>query len=100
MKGRRPKLPKRVMMPGGWVSVRWKRHLKAGGVRCAGTYEWDRRRLSLDPALPPAAAWHTYYHELFHAALHDSGTHGRYKGKVRETLCDLAATARMREKFG
>ena len=44
--------------------------------------------------------WRTFYHELTHVAVIDSGLANNLRDKIHEALCDAMATARMRERFG
>lgn len=67
---------------------------------CHGTYSASKRRIELDEGIVEAHRIHTYFHELAHAALMDSGVAHLLSSKVEEAVCDAIATARVREWNG
>jgi len=67
---------------------------------CHGTYSASKRQIELDPSIVEAHRIHTYFHELAHAALMDSGVSHLLSDRVEEAVCDAIATARVRERFG
>lgn len=64
-----------------------------------GHWRWHTRDIALDKTLAGRALWHTYYHELAHAAFDDAGMQFPTK-ELEEAACDAIATARVRERFG
>ncbi len=99
---RYPKLPSRVMCAGGWVPVRLVRGLTRGNANeeLLGLAEYRPRRISIEASMTREQQWEVFYHELMHMTLYDSGLANLFKTKVKEAVCDAAAVARMRERFG
>ena len=98
---RYPALPKKVSMPGGDVTIiLLPAVIHPDGSECWGIWEESTRSITIDTTAKPAHRWLTYYHELTHVALTDSGLDDALHRNVVETLCNAMATARMRERFG
>lgn len=95
-----PKLPARLMAPGGEVLVRIKRQPKVDKQDVWGSWDESTRVIEIDGTAPPAHQWHTLYHELTHVALADAGADELMTEDLVEMLCDAVSTARMRERFG
>jgi len=70
------------------------------GCPVSGHYENRRRVITIDRNEPPYYQWFVYYHELAHVAMYDAGLDSAFSERMTETLCDIIATARMRERFG
>lgn len=99
---RYPKLPSRVMCPSGWVPVRLVRGLTRGSANeeLLGLAEYRPRRISIEASMTREQQWEVFYHELMHMTLYDSGLANLFSTKKKEAICDAAAIARMRERFG
>lgn len=96
-----PSIPRVVMMPGGPVSVVLTRKpIRHENAECWGLYDIERRTITIDVKAEPSQRWRTFYHELTHVAVIDSGLANNLRDKIHEALCDAMATARMRERFG
>jgi len=89
-------LPARIREAGGWVTV-----VRADLTEPKQYGTWDpvTRTITVHQALPERFAWETFYHELFHARLADSGIAAFLEddAKVIEALCDMSASGRLRE---
>lgn len=96
-----PPIPKVVEGAGGPIRVVVVRGpLVDDGDECIGLFRHETRTLLLSARLRGRQRWHTFYHELTHAAMTDSGLWNRYTVKQIEAFCDAIATARVRERFG
>jgi Zn-dependent peptidase ImmA (M78 family) len=96
-----PSIPRKVMMPGGpVVVVLTRRTIRHENSECWGLYDIERRTITIDVKAEPRQRWRTFYHELTHVAVIDSGLANSLRDNVHEALCDAMATARMRERFG
>ena len=93
-------LPKRVSAPGGYVTVKECKGPKVHGEEVWGSWDPITRRIEIEAGLAPQRKWHTFYHELAHVAMGDSGAQKLLRAKEEEVLCEAFATARMRERFG
>lgn len=85
--------PIRVVRVRGWV-------IADDGDMCNGLYDHDTRSIRISSYIRGRQRWHTFYHELTHAALTDSGAWNELTAKKAETICDAIATSRVRERFG
>ena len=92
------KLPKTIMGLGGPIRVKVVERLKVKGDRVHGSWDPRKRLISLDAENTAVETEQTFYHELMHAALDDSGQWNLLTKEGAEALCDLVAMARMREK--
>lgn len=96
-----PALPKEVMGPGGLVTVvLTKAGIKHESAECWGLYDSEARTITIDARAKPRQRWLTFFHELAHVAMLDSGLDNGINDALHEAICDAIATARMREKFG
>lgn len=83
---------------GGEIKVVYVQGLKLKGEKLHGLWDPRTRTIKLNTKNTPFEMEHTYYHELQHAALDDSGQWNLLTKEGAEALCDLVATARMREQ--
>ena len=96
-----PPLPATVEAPGGTITVILKPTLRhPDGSECWGMFDLANRTIEIATTASKRHQWRTYYHELCHAALDDSGISQGMTEAMQETLCECLASARMREKFG
>lgn len=96
-----PPLPSVVQGAGGAIRVvRCRTPIVEDGVTCHGLFRHETRTILIAASLRGRQRWHTFYHELTHAAMTDSGLWNRHTEKQVEALCDAIATARVRERFG
>ena len=96
-------LPQTVEAAGGTirvVRVRTPIIDSDSGTECIGEFRHETRTIAIAASLRGRQRWHTYYHELTHAAMSDSGLWNRMTEKQVEAVCDAIATARVRERFG
>lgn len=93
-----PKLPHSVMTMLGPVPVRLVKDWKDESAW--GMWHRDRRTIEIDARQTPELQWSTFFHEVTHCALDDSGLANILTEPQQEALCDAMATARMRERFG
>jgi hypothetical protein len=94
------KLPKKVEGLGGAITLRVEEDL-SGPEGCIGRSHFVKRIIELQDELDSATAVATFYHELFHMALYDSGQHHDFDEKQTEKLCDLvgAMMARLDQRL-
>lgn len=92
------KLPKSAMGLGGSIKVVVVPGLKLKGQKLHGLWDPRTRTIKLSTKNSDYEMEHTFYHELLHAALDDSGQWNLLTKEGAEALCDLVATARMREQ--
>lgn len=96
-----PALPTTAEAPGGTIAVICKPTLRhADGTECWGMWDAANRTIEIASSAARRHQWRTFYHELTHAALDDSGISQGMTDAMQETLCEALATARMRERFG
>jgi hypothetical protein len=96
-----PPLPALVMGMGGPITVELcDKLVDEDGAHCLGLWIFRERRIKLERHKDRAQVWATFYHELVHAALDDSGLSNLLTEPQQEALCDALANARMRERFG
>jgi hypothetical protein len=88
-----PPIPKTVYLPCGPVTVVRKKGLTAKRS-AAGTYNWGKRRITLDAEMELIPSWLTLEHEIVHAILMDAGY---LPNKYTENVCDAIAAARVAE---
>lgn len=85
------KLPDTVEGLGGAISV-----ITTDEVRLSdnaiGMAQQQARKLFIEKGLHPVTAVSTFYHELFHFALYDSGLHHDFDDTQTERLCDLVGS--------
>ena len=92
------KIPKTVMGLGGEITVKMVHKLRdKKKKRVAGLWTPGSRLIQIDCSEPEREQLHTYYHELAHAALWDSGQHNLLTEDGNEAIVDLIAMARLRE---
>ena len=95
-----PAIPATVETLGGTVDVIIVPKLvNSANEPCWGLWDPVARSITLERR-PPRVMWATYYHELCHAMLDDSGIANLFSDDMKEVLCDALATARFRERFG
>lgn len=58
-----------------------------------GLATFHTRTIQLRQLSDPQVMWTTFWHEVFHFALYDSGLHNRISEKEQEQLCDLVGAA-------
>lgn len=95
-----PKLPETVFASGGDVIIVLKPRIKHGTEELWGSWEESTRVVEIDSTASPRHQWRTFYHELTHVALTDSGADELLTDGTTEMICDAISTARMRERFG
>jgi hypothetical protein len=94
-------LPKQVMGMAGPIAVEVCDKLTdEDGSHCLGLWIFRERRIKLERHANMQQVWATFYHELVHAALDDSGLSNLLTEPQQEALCDALANARIRERFG
>lgn len=87
-------IPAEVMGLGGLITVKIVKKLKKlEGKPIVGEWDSDTRTIELLERSDRLMI-STLRHELFHAALDDSGVCNFLSETLQETLCDLSATAR------
>lgn len=100
MTTRYPPLPKSVQAPGGLIKViTTKDNIKHENAECWGLYDPEMRTITIDMKAAPRQRWLTFFHELTHVALIDSGLNNGMSDALHEAICDAVATQRMRERF-
>jgi|DEB19_MinimDraft_3_1074340.scaffolds.fasta_scaffold03607_7 Zn-dependent peptidase ImmA (M78 family) len=98
---RYPPLPKAIEGPGGPVRVIVsKQPIRHEHAECWGLYDSELRTITIDGRAAPRQRWKTFFHELVHVAILDSGLDNGLSDALHEAICDAIATARMRERFG
>lgn len=55
---------------------------------CLGRFHYARRRIEIDPTMPPGPQWQTFWHEVAHVAFLDSGVHETMSKEQHEAACD------------
>ena len=95
-----PPIPESVESAGGTVRIELGEAPVTDGLACDGLWDSARQVISLDASVPDRHRWRTYFHELTHVALTDSGLDELLEPKLHEAICNAVATARMRERFG
>lgn len=91
-------IPNKVMGLGGLIDVKVVEELELIEDKEADA-AWDVNNRVIELVQrQPNTMQHRYYHELVHAAIDDSGIGNLLTSKLEEALCDLIATARMREE--
>ena len=73
----------------GPITVRRPPKVTLYGAACLGSYLIPERRIDIERGLEPGAAIRTFYHELAHSWLHDSGIDT--SGEWAESVCDAVA---------
>jgi Zn-dependent peptidase ImmA (M78 family) len=91
------KFPKKVLGLAGPITVRFKGNPTVKGEVVAGYWRTASRLIVVSSSIEPRQQVHTYFHELVHAALDDSGQCNLLTDEGQEALCDLIATARLLE---
>ena len=90
-------LPSKVEGVAGPITVRVVANLKAkDGTRCMGHWDDATRVVQVDAALKGEVLEGTFYHELLHSALDDTGLYRLLSERVSEAACDGVATAMLR----
>jgi Zn-dependent peptidase ImmA (M78 family) len=100
MTKRYPPIPRVVQAPGGPVKIiLTKDNIKYGSDECWGLYDPEHRTITIDAKAAPRQRWATFFHELTHVAILDSGLDNGLHVALHEAICDAISTQRMREKF-
>ena len=91
-----PKLPTTIPSVLGPVPVARVVELreKESGKSCLGLWRSAEREVEILTPVSLPTAWHTYWHEWMHIALYDAGVE---LGEAEERVCDVIASARVRE---
>lgn len=92
------KLPKVANGMAGPIKVVLVKGLKLKGQRLHGSWTAHKRTIKLNAKNSVWQMQHTYWHELTHAALDDSGQWNLLTEAGMEALCDLVASMIMREQ--
>lgn len=92
------KLPKIANGMAGPIKIRLVKKLKDEGVRLHGGWYAAKRTIKLDSTDSAWKLQHTYWHEMMHAALDDSGQDALLTEAGKEALCDLVASMIMKEQ--
>ena len=96
-----PPIPTLVRGTGGAIKVRKRRRPKAwDNSEVWGMWDDAKRLVTIDATATVEHQWFVLFHELTHAALHDSGLENLMDDKAVEAVCDAMATARMQEFRG
>ncbi len=99
-----PPLPKVVHGAGGPITVKMVNAIepdpKYPTDTTFGIWESQTRTIRIIETLEPQFRWLTYFHELVHAALSDSGVTHMMTAENEECLADAIGTARLREMRG
>ena len=95
-----PPIPTLVRGTGGAIKVRRLKKVKSAGVDCWGDWDDSTRTIRLDKTAVIEHQWRVLFHELAHAALHDSGLQNAFEDRAIEALCDAFATSRVQEMKG
>ena len=96
-----PLLPKTIMGPGGRVKVLMQKKVThEDNTDCWGIWDEGTRTVKVATHALPRQQWHTFYHEVTHIAMTDSGLDDVLSNEVHEAICNAVATQRMRERFG
>lgn len=92
-------IPRRVQGLGGPITVSWVAEFD-NEDDTFGLSNMQRRTIKLLKDLPEDVELSTFYHELLHFALWDSGQHHRFDRETTEALCDLVGSmmARLHER--
>ena len=90
------KIPKKVMGLGGPITVKVVPKLRRKKDKLSGLWLPDTREIHLLDQ-KHSEMLHTYFHELAHAALYDSGQHNLLSQDGNEAIADLMGMARLRE---
>lgn len=91
------RIPTTVMGLGGLITVEVVEKLYYKGKLCAGLWLPITRTIKLLKQTKVEMQY-SYYHELFHAAAHDSGLRNMLKPNLEEALADMSAMSMMRAK--
>lgn len=92
-----PRVPREVQGVGGLIRVRFAKNIRVDGDRCYGAWNDERRIIQLAFGMTREHQWKILYHELVHAAVHDTGIRRLLTEDSEEALCDALATARVAE---
>ena len=84
-------LPRRVQGLGGPIAVATVTDFDTEDEQF-GLSNMQRRTIKLLADMPDDVMVSTFYHELFHFALWDSGQHHKFDKDTVEALCDLAGS--------
>ena len=95
-RSRWPRIPKRVEGMGGPITVKLVRRVRVEGVACWGSWHSDKRAVSLDCGAPREHQWRTFFHELTHSALDDSGLGAQLSEAGNEAICEAMASLHVR----
>lgn len=90
MRKRGPKLPREVFsVLGNMPLTRDTRGLDDGDF---GLFDPNERRVAIHPTTSQESEWLTYWHEVTHVALFDSGCRNILTREQEETICDSLGT--------
>lgn len=96
-----PVVPRLWRGAGGPITVRLRRRPKhEDGTEVWGLWDDAARRITIDGTAKREHQWRVLFHELTHAALHDSGIENLLEAKAVEAICDAISTARYQEMRG
>jgi len=96
-----PPIPTLMRGTGGAIRIRKRKRPKAwDGTDVWWMWDDSKRLITIDTTASREHQWRVLFHELTHAALHDSGMENLFDDKGVEALCDAFATARMHELRG
>jgi hypothetical protein len=85
-----PRIPKAVWSPLGPLPVTV---TTGGGLEGAmGMFTYRSREITLDQSNGVANMWTTFWHEIIHVALYDSGVSNGLQHDAEEAICDAVGT--------
>lgn len=95
-----PPLPKTLAGPAGPFTVSLVERPMMDNRAVMGLWDGLKRHIEIDKTMPVAQQWLTFFHELTHVGLADSGLDELLSHEETEAVCDAVATSRFRERFG
>lgn len=91
-----PPVPKRLEGIAGAIRVRLVRRVRVQGDVCWGSWQADKRLVTIDCGAPREHQWTTLFHELTHSALHDTGHTAQLSEAGEEAICHAMASLQTR----
>jgi hypothetical protein len=91
-----PKVPRIIEGMAGPVRVRFVRRVRVKGESCWGSWQAEKRLITLDASAPREHQWMTFFHEYTHSGLADSGIEMQVSDAGIEAICQTAASMQMR----
>lgn len=85
-----PRMPAAVCSPLGDVAVGTLGSEES--KKALAMFFGDQRAIGVSPNQSPISAWQSFFHELTHLAMWDSGVHQLLEEKQEEAVCDAMGT--------